>query len=180
MLVKPASWSSGNAFVSASEGLRFKSRASQIGNRVTNGSPPLQHFFERSCVAWVQLGPCQGSPKTPSRGGGEPKWGPHFLLYYYYYFKSWYCWSVLVFFAIFRTKLKRIVNLKLHKILKIRSLYLYVSAAAVQFHLWCKRITIALSLLANQFGCSAFQSIAQQPVQSQSSYGYSQIAFRCQ
>ena len=79
-------------------------------------------------------------PQTPRSGGPQPTWVPHFLLYYYY-FKSWYCWSVLVCFAIFKTKLKRIVNLKLHKILKIRSLYLYVSAAALQFHLWCNRIS---------------------------------------
>ena len=32
-------------------GLRFKFRAAQIGHSVTNGSPPLRHFFERSCVA---------------------------------------------------------------------------------------------------------------------------------
>ena len=29
-------------------GLRFKSRAGQIGQNVTNGSPPLRHFFESS------------------------------------------------------------------------------------------------------------------------------------
>ena len=29
-------------------GLRFKSRAGQIGRCVANGSPPLRHFFERS------------------------------------------------------------------------------------------------------------------------------------
>ena len=34
-------------------------------------------------------GPCLGSPEPPGRGGPQPKWGPHFLLYYYY-FKSWY------------------------------------------------------------------------------------------
>ena len=32
------SWSSGNAFVSGAEGLRFKSRAGQIGHSVANGS----------------------------------------------------------------------------------------------------------------------------------------------
>ena len=56
-----ASWSSGNAFASGAEGLRFKSWAGQIGHSVANGSPPLQHFFERSCVARthndVEMGP---------------------------------------------------------------------------------------------------------------------------
>ena len=37
--------------VSGTGGLRFEFRASQIGYRVANGSPPLQHFFERRCVA---------------------------------------------------------------------------------------------------------------------------------
>ena len=50
----PASWSSGNAFVSGAGGLRFKSRAGQIGRSVANGSPSLRHFFERSCVARAQ------------------------------------------------------------------------------------------------------------------------------
>ena len=45
---KPASWSSGNAFVCGAVGLRFKSRASQIGHSVANGSSPLRHFFEGS------------------------------------------------------------------------------------------------------------------------------------
>ena len=40
-----------NVFVSGAGGLRFKSRAGQIGHSVANGSPPLRHFFERSCVA---------------------------------------------------------------------------------------------------------------------------------
>ena len=52
--IEPASWSSGNAFVSGAGGLRFKSRANQIGHSVANGSPPLRHFFERSCVARAQ------------------------------------------------------------------------------------------------------------------------------
>ena len=39
--------SNGNAFVSGAGGQRFKSRASQIGHSVANGSPPLQHFFEK-------------------------------------------------------------------------------------------------------------------------------------
>ena len=38
-------------FVSGAGGLRFKSRTGQIGYSVANGSPPLRHFFERSCVA---------------------------------------------------------------------------------------------------------------------------------
>ena len=42
--------SSGNAF-SFSGGLRFKSQAGQVERSVANGSPPLRHFFERSCVA---------------------------------------------------------------------------------------------------------------------------------
>ena len=46
-----SSWSSGKAFVSGAGGLRFKFLASQIGRSVANGSPPLQHFFKRSCVA---------------------------------------------------------------------------------------------------------------------------------
>ena len=50
----PASWSSGNAFVSGAGGLRFKSRAGQIGHSVAKGSPPLRHFFKRSCVARAQ------------------------------------------------------------------------------------------------------------------------------
>ena len=50
----PASWSSGKAFVSGAGGLRFKSRVGQIGHSVANGSPPLRHFFEGSCVARAQ------------------------------------------------------------------------------------------------------------------------------
>ena len=50
----PASWSSGNAFVSGAGGPRFKFRAGQIGHSVANGSPSLRHFFERSCVARAQ------------------------------------------------------------------------------------------------------------------------------
>ena len=46
--------SSGNAFVSGAGGLRFKSQAGQIGHSVANGSPPLRHFFERSCVTRAQ------------------------------------------------------------------------------------------------------------------------------
>ena len=37
--------------VGRAEGLKFKSRAGQIGRSVANGcSRPLRHFFERSCV----------------------------------------------------------------------------------------------------------------------------------
>ena len=53
-LSQPASWSSGNAFVSGAGGLRFKSRAGQIGLSVANGLPPLRHFFEWSSVARAQ------------------------------------------------------------------------------------------------------------------------------
>ena len=53
-ILEKASWSSGNAFVSGAGGLRFKSRAGQIGHSVANGSPPLRRFFKRSCVARVQ------------------------------------------------------------------------------------------------------------------------------
>ena len=47
----PASWSSGNAFVSGAVGPRFKYRAGQIVHSVANGLTPLQHYFERSGVA---------------------------------------------------------------------------------------------------------------------------------
>ena len=50
----PASWSSGNALVFAAEDPRFKSRAGEIGHSVPDGSPSLQHFSEKSCVAWAQ------------------------------------------------------------------------------------------------------------------------------
>ena len=57
----PASWSSGNAFISGAVGPRFKRSAGQIGHSVANGSPLLRHFFERSCVAhWrtdAEMGP---------------------------------------------------------------------------------------------------------------------------
>ena len=45
----PASWLSGNAFVSGAWGPRLRSRAGQIGASVDNGSPPLGHFFKNSC-----------------------------------------------------------------------------------------------------------------------------------
>ena len=44
-------WSRGNAFAFGAGHLRFKSRASQIGQSVANDSPPVQHFLEWSCVA---------------------------------------------------------------------------------------------------------------------------------
>ena len=47
-------WWSGNAFVTGAGDLRFKSQAGQIEHSVANGSPPLRHFFERSCVARAQ------------------------------------------------------------------------------------------------------------------------------
>ena len=50
----PASWSSGNIFVSVAGDLRLKSRAGQIGHSIANGSPPLGRYFERSCAAWAQ------------------------------------------------------------------------------------------------------------------------------
>ena len=39
------SWSSGKAFIYGAGGLRFNTRAGQIGHSVANGSPTLQHFF---------------------------------------------------------------------------------------------------------------------------------------
>ena len=50
----PASWSSGNTFVSGAGGPSFKSPADQIEHSVANGSPPLRHFFEGNCVARAQ------------------------------------------------------------------------------------------------------------------------------
>ena len=44
------------------EVLRFKSRACQIGHSVANGSPSLQHFLERSCVARR----CNGAEMGPA------------------------------------------------------------------------------------------------------------------
>ena len=46
-----AQTSNDNGFISETGGLRFKSRDSQIGHTVANGSPPLQRFFEENCVA---------------------------------------------------------------------------------------------------------------------------------
>ena len=53
-LLQPASWSSGNAFVSGAEGGRLKYRAVQIRLSVANSSPTLRRFFGRSCVARAQ------------------------------------------------------------------------------------------------------------------------------
>ena len=39
-------WSSSNAFVCGSVGLRFKSRADQIVHSVANGSPPQENSFD--------------------------------------------------------------------------------------------------------------------------------------
>ena len=48
----PASWSNGNAFVSGTRGLSFKSRAGQIEHKLLpTACHGLRHFFERSCVA---------------------------------------------------------------------------------------------------------------------------------
>ena len=49
----PVSWLSGSAFVFGAGDLKLKSQASQIEHIAANGSPPLQHFFEWSCVAWA-------------------------------------------------------------------------------------------------------------------------------
>ena len=54
IMMASASWSSGHAFVSGAEGVRFKSRVNQIEHSAANGSPPLRHFVERSCVARAQ------------------------------------------------------------------------------------------------------------------------------
>ena len=49
-LMAPASWSSGNAFVSGVGGLRFKSRTGQIEHSVTNDLPPLRHSSKRAVL----------------------------------------------------------------------------------------------------------------------------------
>ena len=43
------------AFVSGVGGMRFKSRAGQIGFSVANGSPPLKQFFEKSSLAGKRI-----------------------------------------------------------------------------------------------------------------------------
>ena len=53
-LIVSTSWSSGKTFVSEAKGMRFKFRVGLIEHSVANGSPPLQHFFERSCIARAQ------------------------------------------------------------------------------------------------------------------------------
>ena len=57
--------------VFGTEGLRFKSRAGQIGHSVANGSPPLLHFFKRCCYGRTrndtEMGPAKslhGSVKS--------------------------------------------------------------------------------------------------------------------
>ena len=47
----PSSWSNSYAFCLGARGLRFKCRAGRIEHIVANRSPPLRHFFEKSCVA---------------------------------------------------------------------------------------------------------------------------------
>ena len=54
-------------FDSGAEGLGFNPWVGQIQHKVANGSPPLQLFFERSCVAQAQC-----------RGDGLSKFFPHF------------------------------------------------------------------------------------------------------
>ena len=46
----PTRWSSGKTFVSGAGILRFKSRTSQIGRTVANGSPPLQPSSNRAVL----------------------------------------------------------------------------------------------------------------------------------
>ena len=50
VLIGPPSWSSSYALVYGAGGLWFKSRAGQIGHKVTKGSPSLRRFFKRSSV----------------------------------------------------------------------------------------------------------------------------------
>ena len=51
--VRLASWPSDKAFVSGARDLKFKSPV-KLDTIIANGSPPLRHFFERSCVARAQ------------------------------------------------------------------------------------------------------------------------------
>ena len=55
--------SSGNVFFSEPGGWRFISLAGQIEPRVSNGSPPLRHFFESKCVA-CRRNNAEMSPQT--------------------------------------------------------------------------------------------------------------------
>ena len=55
LALTPASWSSGYVLVSGAGGLRFNYRAGIIGHNVANDSPPLGHFFKRSCVGRVAM-----------------------------------------------------------------------------------------------------------------------------
>ena len=57
-------WPSDNAFVFGTGGLKFKSRAGQIEDSVASGSPPPQHFLERSCVACRRNEAEMGSAQT--------------------------------------------------------------------------------------------------------------------
>ena len=47
-------WLNGNTFVTGAGDMRFKSQGCQIVHNDANGSPLLQHFFQKSCVAWAQ------------------------------------------------------------------------------------------------------------------------------
>ena len=76
---KPASRSSSDAFVFGAGGLRFKSRASQIGSCVANCSPPLQHFFESNCVAQLQKRG-DGPRKLVTRFGVNSEYNEKFYL----------------------------------------------------------------------------------------------------
>ena len=50
----PASWSSGNAFVSGAGGLRFKSRGGQIGHSVANARHRCNISSKGAVVARAQ------------------------------------------------------------------------------------------------------------------------------
>ena len=65
-------WSSVNAFVSVAGGVRFKSRAGQIGQSNANGLPPPRHFFERSFV--------RPGTRVAWRGGRKIVWGHRQIL----------------------------------------------------------------------------------------------------
>ena len=61
----PASWSSGNAFVSEAGSPKFESQAGQIEHCAANGLSLLGNFFERSYVACrrnnAEMGPANSS-----------------------------------------------------------------------------------------------------------------------
>ena len=48
---RPVDWAITGSSLSRAGGLRFISRAGQIGHNITNGSPPVKHLFERSWLA---------------------------------------------------------------------------------------------------------------------------------